>query len=103
MPGIVAHEAVLKEAVLRRDVIVAAFPSFSGDRGLDAQHTPGHLAGPENPTGSVGQEDVLALEVEPGSNRVPRYRPSEAGLKLSDALEGSNPDAGVIVHHEADR
>jgi hypothetical protein len=45
-----------------------------------------------------GQEDVLAREIEPRINRTPRDCPSEASLELTDALEGSDPDAEVIVH-----
>src|SRR5271170_5095358 len=61
--GINSREMVFKEAVLGRDVIVPAFPPFSRYRGLHAQYTSGHLAWPEDPACSVGQEDVLSLEV----------------------------------------
>ena len=98
MAGVVPHEAVFEESILGGNVIVAAFPSLPGHCRLDAQYASGHLARAEDPAGSVGEEDVLSLEVEPGSDRTPRHRAPEAGLKLSDALEGSDPDAGVIVH-----
>lgn len=94
MARVVSHEAVFEKSILGRDVIVPAFPALFGDRGLDTQNASGHLAWTEDPAGSIGQEDVLAPELEPSLDRASRDRVPEASFELTDALKRGDADAG---------